>query len=443
MTYLKAIAKGTGLVFIGTVLGTLLGLILRVIVVRYITPSEFGLLSLGLVIVNILITISCLGFRNGVPRYISYALGQKDYFKVWQTIKSALTLALGLSLCFCALLFAFPSAIAQLFHQASLVLPLRILSLLIPLSVLIDVLVAILRGFADVKAKVYFKNILVVGIKIILVVIVIILGLAFKGVLWAYLGGNVLSAVALIYYARKKIHQNLPKEKKLLPSISHSYLSVARELLVFSLPLLGSSVATMIIGWTDTLMLAYFKTSEMVGLYNAALSLTKFLTVPLSALSFIYLPFVSKLFARKQYKEINKLYSTVTQWTFLFTLPAILVMLFAPKAVLHLFFGRQYIAASVAMQLLTLGEAVHICLGPNGMTILAGGKTKIIFICTLGSAMVNILLNCLLIPRYDLAGAAIASAVSLMLVNILFSVLVFKFYGICPYFKGRFTTVAK
>ena len=80
MTYLKAIAKGTGLVFIGTVLGTLLGLILRVIVVRYITPSEFGLLSLGLVIVNILITISCLGFRNGVPRYISYALGQKDYF---------------------------------------------------------------------------------------------------------------------------------------------------------------------------------------------------------------------------------------------------------------------------------------------------------------------------------------------------------------------------
>ena len=128
---------------------------------------------------------------------------------------------------------------------------------------------------------------------------------------------------------------------------------------------------------------------------------------------------------------------------FFITLPAILVMLFAPKAVLHLFFGRQYITASVAMQLLTLGEAVHICLGPNGMTILAGGKTKIIFICTLGSAMVNILLNYLLIPRYDLAGAAIASAVSLMLVNILFSVLVFEFYGICPYFKGRFTTVAK
>jgi len=72
------------------------------------------------------------------------------------------------------------------------------------------------------------------------------------------------------------------------------------------------------------------------------------------------------------------------------------------------------------------------------MTILAGGKTKIIFICTLGSAIVNILLNWLLIPRYELVGAAIASAVSLMLVNIFFSAFVLKFYGICPYLKRRY-----
>jgi len=147
--------------------------------------------------------------------------------------------------------------------------------LLFPLSALIDVLVAILRGFADVKANVYFKNILVIGIRIILVISIIILGFAFKGVLLAYLNGTALIAVALIYYARKK---NTPKftQRKETPTFNFTFLPEC------------------------------------------------------------CLPFVSKLFAHKQYKEINKLYRTVTQWTF-FTLPAILVMFFAPKAVLHLF----------------------------------------------------------------------------------------------------------
>ena len=50
---LQKIAKGTGIIFIGTIIGMFLGFVGRVIVVRYITQSEYGIFSLALVLMRI------------------------------------------------------------------------------------------------------------------------------------------------------------------------------------------------------------------------------------------------------------------------------------------------------------------------------------------------------------------------------------------------------
>ncbi|OQX55890.1 MAG: hypothetical protein B5M53_03605, partial [Candidatus Cloacimonas sp. 4484_209] len=63
------------------------------------------------------------------------------------------------------------------------------------------------------------------------------------------------------------------------------------------------------------------------------------------------------------------------------------------------------------------------------------GRTNIILFCTLISALSNIILNLLLIPKYGLAGAAGASAFSLALANILLSGFIFRFSTIHPFSK--------
>ena len=70
------------------------------------------------------------------------------------------------------------------------------------------------------------------------------------------------------------------------------------------------------------------------------------------------------------------------------------------------------------------------------MTMISLGKTNIILFCTLISALSNIILNLLLIPKYGLAGAAGASAFSLALANILLSGFIFKFSNIHPFSKN-------
>ena len=74
---LQKIAKGTGIIFIGTIIGMLLGFVSRVIVVRYITQSEYGIYSLALLLTNIFITISTLRLQEGSTRYIEYIRGKK------------------------------------------------------------------------------------------------------------------------------------------------------------------------------------------------------------------------------------------------------------------------------------------------------------------------------------------------------------------------------
>ena len=434
-TSLKKVAKGTSLIFIGTILGTLLGLITRIITVRYITTTEFGLFSLALVIVNILAILSSLGFENSVPRYISYALGKKEYTKVWATIKSSIKITLFLSIVFSFLLFILAPLVANLFHKPDLITPLRILAFTVPLLVLTNLLISILRGLEDVKAKIYFQNIFPFFIKIILLSLVILLGLSFKGVLYAYLISSLFTLILIIYYAKKKISKLIPQPLTSIPALT-------KELITFSLPLLGTSISNLIMSWTDTLMLGYFKSADVVGLYNVALPLSRYIAMPLTAMTFIYLPVVSQLYAQKKFKEMKRLYASVTKWTFFITLPILLCMLLAPKSILSLLFGNKYIDASIALQLLVIGKFIHIFLGPNGMTMISLGRTNIILFCTLISAFSNIFLNLLLIPKYGLAGAAGASAFSLALANILLSSFIFKFSGIHPFSKNYLKPVS-
>jgi len=427
-TSLKKVVKGTGIVFVGTVLGTLLSVISRILVVRYINKTEYGLLSLSFAIISILSTLSCLGFGNALPRYISYTLGQKDYRKTWAAIKTSISLVAFLSISFSAILFFFSVHIANFFHKPNLGFVIKIMSFLLPLMVLTNVIIYILRGFEDIKGKVYFQNIFSIIIKIILLILVIFLNFSFKGVLYAYLFSATLTLILLIFYARNLIRRSIPQ-----PSVSTPFIT--KELLFFSLPLLGSAISIILGERSTTLLLGYFKPASVVGLYNVAFSLAQFISMPLMAMVFIYLPIASRLYAQGNLKDMKALYISVTKWTFFFTLPIFLCMLLAPQIIIRLLFGIKYIEASTALQILTLGLFIHIFLGPNGTTLISLGKTNILLFCSIISAFVGIIIAVLLIPNYGIIGGAISTTISFIINNFMISFFLFKFSVIHPFSK--------
>jgi O-antigen/teichoic acid export membrane protein len=183
----------------------------------------------------------------------------------------------------------------------------------------------------------------------------------------------------------------------------------------------------------DTLMLGYYVTSDQLGFYNAAYLLSSVLPIFLMSVSTIYMPVASGLVAREKNLELKNVYRSTTKWLFLFTLPLFITFFLFPSQIMGLAFGGGYPTAALALQLLCLGDFVHTLLGPNSMTLIAYGHSRILMIAAAVATLVNIILNVILIPRWGITGAAIASFIALILVNMLVSGYLYKRYRIHPF----------
>ena len=428
---LQKIAKGTGIIFTGTIIGLLLAFVSRVIIVRYITQSEYGIFSLAFVLLTIFVMISTLGLASGVPRQIAYFRGEKDSKKVSGIVKSSIQIALVASIFSSILLFLLSDIISvKAFHSPELATPLKIFAIAIPFSVFITIFTSIFRGFDRVEPNVYFQNILRNVLLLPLLGIVILFGLSFIGVVYAYLASIALTCIAFAAYAAKKLPSSVKGEKNTNAD------SLRKELLFFSLPLLAVSILGMIMTWTDTLMLGYFKTPDVVGLYNTALPLVNLIPVVLTSMNFLYVPIASQLYSQNLIGELRRNYAILTKWMFALTLPLFLIIFLFPEAVLNILFGTRYIQADTALQILALGMFVNTFLGPNGATLIITGKTRFLMWTGLIGAIMNIALNIFLIPLFGIIGAAIASASSLAVINVLKSTWLYLLFRIHPFTKN-------
>lgn len=429
---LRKIATGAVLVVIGTSIGMLLGFVGRVMIARYVTQDEYGLYSLAFVLINIFVLLSTLGLEASSARQIAFYRGKGEESKVRGVVISSLQVA-AVSGVFLSLVLFFTSDLisTKLFHSPELSTPLKVFCIAVPFFVLINVLTSIFRGFDRAQPSVYFHQILRNALFPLLLLVVILLGLPFLGVVYAFVASIGLTFMTFAIYAVRR------PPLALRGGGNVSVISpVGKELLLFSLPLLAVAMLRSIITWTDTLMLGYFMTPEDVGLYNAALPFAYLLPIVLTAINFLYIPLMSQLYARDQKEGMKRSYAVLTKWVFSATLPMFLIFVLFPEATLSILFGSRYIGAAFALQILSIGFFVAAVLGPNGTTLVAMGKTRFLMWATLVAAIANIVLNVVLIPPLGIVGAAIATSSSLAMRNILVSARLYLLSKMHPFTRN-------
>lgn len=252
--------------------------------------------------------ISTLGIKQGIIRSIAYSRSRGDNQKVTALCYAAVFLSIATSLIAGIIIFLLSEVIAQtLFHEPTLVAPLQIFSMAIPFFTLIDILVSIFRGFDQVKQTVYFQYILANILFPLFLLVVIVLNLSFIYVFYAYVASLVVTCIIFIIYSLKKLPLWVIRSAKPISN------NVSKELLIFSFPLLVSTLVTMTINWSDTLILGGLKTSVDVGLYNAARPLALLISFLLNALLLIYMPIISGLYAKGRIHEMKQNYAILTK----------------------------------------------------------------------------------------------------------------------------------
>jgi len=425
---LGKIGKGVGILFIGTIIGTIIGFLTRIFIIRNITQAEYGIYSLGFTILSIAVSVGLLGMNVGVTREISTYL-KKDKSKVGKIVGSSLIISIltGLAISISIFIFAEPISI-WVFNEPDFVLPLKFFSGAILLQVVLRMFISFFRGYDRTKEKVYFQDFSrPVAFIIFLGIFYFLDRFTLINVIISYIASILFSVILLSFYTYKS---------KIDWEVKGFNIRVSKSLLKFSIPLLGVAILAFIIHWTDTLMLGYFETSDIVGLYGGIYPLSRYMIMSLYLFSFIYMPIASKLHAEGLIEETKRVFRIIAKWMFLIVSPVFFLLFLFPGEVLELLFGVEYRPAATALRILIVGFMFHSLVGLTARNLVAIGKTKLSLYGSVLGATVNVVLNATLIPLWSLEGAAVASTSAFISLNIFKTWMLYKASGIHAFYNN-------
>jgi len=428
---LSGLFQGSGLVFAGFSLWYLLTFLSKFVLIRTLSPSDFGAISIGITILTTGSVLLQLGLNQGIARFLPRQ-SSDTYIK--STIVSGFWVVTPIVLIAIGVLYFKADYIASRFlGNTKLTFVVRFFSLAIAPAAFTQYVVSASRGLQKTTPKVVIKNVSEPATVFIAVVGVLLLGGGLVGLSLAYFVAHLAVAIVSFYYLIKLtpvFDRSIPVENRLF------------ELLPFSIPLLFTTSMTMILSNIDVFFLGMWSGTDHVGLYKSAYPIAQLLLIVYTSFRFLLLPLISEMHADGLWDEIDDIYSIIVNNIFIVTYPIFIVLILFPNETITLIFRAEYVTQEPLLPVLALGFFIHAFAGPDKNILISTGDTKtLLYIGGIG-AITNIILNVVLIPEYSYQGAAVATTVSYILINLLYIGALYRFYGISPFNKRTMRILA-
>lgn len=163
----------------------------------------------------------------------------------------------------------------------------------------------------------------------------------------------------------------------------------------------------------DSTMLGFIKGDASVGIYTAAVKVNKMVNTMIGVLGIVLIPRLSYYVGRGEHERVNELVRKAYNFVFLLSIPSAVGLFLLSDEIILLFSGSGFASAGFTMRLLTpIVLLIPFSFTTNQHIMVPMGKEKRILISTTVGAMVNLLCNALLIPRFAENGAAAATVIA-------------------------------
>ena len=259
-----------------------------------------------------------------------------------------------------------------------------------------------------------FKYITLRGIIVkIISVILLFLLVKTKDDLYWYAGYSVFGVLGGNIFNFFKLRLYIP-----LNTVNIKELRPLRHLLP-ALHIFALNLITSIYLQLNSVMLGFMADDTSVGLFTAASKLTHMLLGISSSLATTMLPRMSNLLSNGLLEEFNANSRRAMQFMVAIALPMTAGLFCSAQYLIPLFSGETYFPAIRTLQILS-PIILFISMGcVMGMqTLFPLGKTNIVIFATGIGAIVNVILNLILIPSLKQDGAAMATSIAELTVTI-------------------------
>lgn len=189
--------------------------------------------------------------------------------------------------------------------------------------------------------------------------------------------------------------------------------------LASTVPFSLMSMLHLINGRTDVLMLGFFREDAEVGIYRVAAQFGVLVIFGLQVVNSIQGPHIAHLYAASDMRKLQTMITRSSQAILAVALPMVLVFVVLGRYIIRWTFGEEFDAAYAPMVILCIGQLVNASIGSVGPILNMTGNerdtTRSVFI----GAVVNVLLNIFLTPRWGAIGAAVSTATTLIVWNVI------------------------
>jgi O-antigen/teichoic acid export membrane protein len=332
--------------------------------------------------------------------------------------RAGLCISLGLALAAALLAYLLPT-----FDNQEMRWTILVGLVLVPLIVLMRIRQAALQGLHRVLAGQAPDLVLQ---PLALLTLVTITALVFHERLTAPLamGLTVVCNAAALIAGAYALNRFLPAEVHTSKPV-HGPLPWASSLL----PLLVASGVQIVFSQTDILALGAMNGAKAVGTYSVAMRGALLLEFVLQSVTPVLAPRVASLHALGQTRELQRMMVNGVRASVILILPLAIGLILCGNFYLAIF-GPDFLHGRAALTTLCCGVLVNLALGPTNWLLILTGHERDVAIVTTCSAIVKCALIVGLIHLWGLEGAAIATAVSLVLSNVLMSLFVYVRLGI-------------
>jgi O-antigen/teichoic acid export membrane protein len=257
----------------------------------------------------------------------------------------------------------------------------------------------------------------------------VILG-AELSVYWV-MGLNAIAVGIAFLATMYLLHKAMPQPVRNVSPVYQTRMWIGR-----AIPLMLISGIQIVNGRTDILMLGAIKGAEAVGIYNVACRGAHIVIFIQAAVNAALAPTIASLYAAGNMQRLQGVITKGTRVTLFVSLFFAIGLIVFGNELLSLF-GADFIKGRSALVILIIGWVVNASVGPVGILLIMTGHERDAALGTGISAILNLVLNSTLIPRFGIAGAAASTATSMIVWNLLLMLLVYKRLGIYSTSLGR------
>jgi O-antigen/teichoic acid export membrane protein len=204
----------------------------------------------------------------------------------------------------------------------------------------------------------------------------------------------------------------------------------------------STTIATSMYTMLDTVLLGFMADTHSVGLYTAAVKLSKIALPIVTSLGMVLIPGLAKNLSQKNIPAAQNTLNKSFAFTAFFAVPiGFGLVLLAPEFI-SAFSSNQFLDATLAMQILAI---LPLLIGYGyffGFQILVpDGRDKEMLWSVLGGVVAGLVLNLTLVPPFRHVGAALANVLSELVVTGLYMFFVYRLYSFRFSFKPVGTAV--